>query len=344
MSSAPSNPNAMDEAMEGHAETLLSGNPGFWLGPQLVGAFVDALLCGIMIMQFVQWVSFSQADRLYTKVAVYGSFTAGIAGTIYSMWCAIHVYVYGFGVGVNFLSSSYISNLLIPDSITALLVQTFFAERAYRLIGNSKVFLGIAGALILFSFGSSIALLVEMKLLTSITQMPSLRTVGYTWVSAQLAADLAMTGTIMISLETQLPPTILAFGLMITHVLYSSSTLSTGFIMVISKAYICGLLGALLSRYHLRRDGYSNGSKNTFKGARSGGPTQDTIHVATETYVSTGRPVRPVTTNRASSYGDNQQQHTEGHGKNAYERSEMKRSSAAKSDYGDYESTKVLTA
>jgi hypothetical protein len=37
MSSAPSNPNAMDEAMEGHAETLLSGNPGFWLGPQLVG-------------------------------------------------------------------------------------------------------------------------------------------------------------------------------------------------------------------------------------------------------------------------------------------------------------------
>jgi hypothetical protein len=25
--------------------------------------------------------------------------------------------------------------------------QTFFAERAYRLIGNSKVFLGIAGVL-----------------------------------------------------------------------------------------------------------------------------------------------------------------------------------------------------
>jgi hypothetical protein len=149
--------------------------------------------------------------------------------------------------------------------------------------------------------------------------------------------------------------------------------------MVISKAYICGLLGALLSRDHLRRDGYSNGSKvssatrltsfsspapayntpylfgpmiagtpltpqNTFKGARSGGPTQATIHVATETYVSTGRPVRPVATNRASSYGDNQQQHTEGHGKNAYELSEMKRSSATKSDYGDYESTKVLTA
>ncbi|GFZ48652.1 hypothetical protein JCM24511_06401 [Saitozyma sp. JCM 24511] len=365
MSSAPSNANTMAEAMEAQAEMLLSGDPGFWLGPQLIGTFVDALLCGVMIMQFSQWLSFSQSDRMYTKVAVYGSFAAGIAGTVYSMWCTMHAYVYGFGVWVNYLSSSYISNLMIPDSITALLVQTFVAERAYRLMGNSKVFLVIAGVLIPFSFGSSIALLVEMKLVTSIAQMSELRAVGYTWVSAQLAADLAMTGTIMyglaksrtgwsgteqllkrlvtISLETQLPPTILAFGLMITHVVYSSSTLSTGFIMVISKAYICGLLGALLSRYHLRRDGYSNGSKNTFKGARSDGPTQATVHVATEAYVSTGGPVRPVTTNRASSYGDNQQHH-ECQGKYAYELSEMERSSAAKLDYADNESTTVLTA
>lgn len=115
--------------------------------------------------------------------AQYGSFAAGIAGTVYSMWCTMHAYgryssfayegritpaessrVYGFGVWVNFLSSSYISNLMIPDSITALLVQvrlltraivvpimlseqTFFAERAYRLMGNSKVFLVIAAVL-----------------------------------------------------------------------------------------------------------------------------------------------------------------------------------------------------
>jgi hypothetical protein len=39
--------------------------------------------------------------------------------------------VYGFGVWVNFLSSSYISNLLIPDSITALLVQVHLPTRAF---------------------------------------------------------------------------------------------------------------------------------------------------------------------------------------------------------------------
>jgi hypothetical protein len=35
-----------------------------------IRTFVDALLCGFMIMQFTQWVSFSQSDRMYTKVAV----------------------------------------------------------------------------------------------------------------------------------------------------------------------------------------------------------------------------------------------------------------------------------
>jgi hypothetical protein len=83
--------------------------------------------------------------------------------------------------------------------------------------------------------------------------------------------------------------------------------------------------------------------QNTFKGARSGGPSQTTVHVATETYVSTGGPVRPVTTNRASSYGDNQQQHTEGQDKYGDELSEMERSSATKFDYADNESITVLT-
>lgn len=32
--------------------------------------FVDAVFCGVMIMQFAQWVSFSRNDRTYTKLVV----------------------------------------------------------------------------------------------------------------------------------------------------------------------------------------------------------------------------------------------------------------------------------
>jgi hypothetical protein len=82
--------------------------------------------------------------------------------------------------------------------------------------------------------------------------------------------------------------------------------------------------------------------QNTFKGARSGLPTQATVHVATETFISTGGPTRSVGINRTSPYGDDQG-HNEGQGKYPYELSEMAGSSATKFDYVDNESTTGLT-
>jgi hypothetical protein len=85
--------------------------------------------------------------------------------------------VYGFGVWANFLTTTYTAYFVIPDAITGVLVQvrlplhallyalsamwrssrakfkltyhpkSFFAERAYRLTNNSKIFLVIAALL-----------------------------------------------------------------------------------------------------------------------------------------------------------------------------------------------------
>ncbi|RSH91803.1 hypothetical protein EHS25_009173 [Saitozyma podzolica] len=361
-SAASTNATAMAEAVEAQAQELLGGNPGFWLGPELIGTFVDAIFCGVMIMQFAQWVSFSRNDRNYTKMVVYGSFTASIGGTVYSIWYAMHLFVYGFGVWANFLSTSYTAYFLIPDFLTAVLVQGFFAERAYRLTGNSKFFLAVAILLMIFCFGSSVALLVSFNVLSSATQIPSLRAVAYTWISAQLATDLTMTGTIMygliksrtgwsetdklvkrlvaLSMETQLPPTLLAFGLMITYTVDPTTLIDIFFIMVLSKAYICGLLGALNSRYHLRRDADGRGSENTFKGARSGRPTQATVHVATETYTEAHRiPEARVGINR-SRFDEN----VYDEGKDNYELSDVDEHSARQLDYTNNDSRTGLTA
>lgn len=158
---------------------------------------------------------------------------------------------------------------------------------------------------------------------------------------------------------------------MITYTVDPSTLIDVFFIMVLSKAYICGLLGALNSRYSLRRDADGRGSEvsrpshfhllypctlplrfrfmvvetpltpqNTFKGARSGRPTQATVHVATETYTETHRiPAVRVGINR-SRFDEN----AFDEGKDNYELSDVDEHSARQLDYTNNESRTGLTA
>jgi hypothetical protein len=174
------------------------------------------------------------------------------------------------------------------------------------------------------------------------------------------------------ALDDPLKP-IRAFGLMITYTVDPTTLIDIFFIMVLSKAYICGLLGALNSRYHLRRDADGRGSEvsrsshfhllllyscmlprrfpfmvvetpltaqNTFKGARSGRPTQATVHVATETYTEAHRiPEARVGINR-SRFDENAYDE----GKDNYELSDVDEHSARQLDYTNNDSRTGLTA
>ncbi|RSH91801.1 hypothetical protein EHS25_009171 [Saitozyma podzolica] len=357
---------AMANPVEAEAEMIFGSNLGYWLGPIILGLFFDAILCGVMIMQFSHWMSFSKNERMFAKVIVITSSILSLAATGYAVALCMHYFVYGFGVFSNFLSTAWNGWFLLPDAIVSVLVQVFFAERAYRLTNNNKVVVIVVGALIMLDFAGCLGCLILFNLLANgQAESNNLTIVLYTWIGGQLAADLTITGIIMwklitsktgwsgtdqvikrllrLAVETQLPPNLLALGVVITSIINPHSFLTTMFMMILSKFYVCGLLGALNSRYQLRRDMVSQPSH---KGAFSKGDrpfTQPTIHVATETYVSPSGPVRPVGLNRQSRYDDIEEQ-DEGEGKYAYELSEVDRSSARKFDYADNESTTVLTA
>jgi hypothetical protein len=67
-----------------------------------------------------------------------------------------------------------------------------------------------------------------------------------------------------------------------------SNMVNVFFLMILSKVYICGMLGAINSRYSLRRelDDHNEqvGRVSEHRGARSKRLTHSAIHVATETY------------------------------------------------------------
>ncbi|GFZ48654.1 hypothetical protein JCM24511_06403 [Saitozyma sp. JCM 24511] len=299
--------NSTVDPVEAAAQQLFGSNKGFYLGPPLLGLVVDAMLCGVMLQQFFRWVLYSPADRRFERAIVFGAFAAAFAATAYSIVYTMHVFAYDFGTYKNFAETAWIRWFLVPDSIVDMLVRAFFAERAYRLTGHSRLFLLACGSLMLFCLATSIGAVVAFNLLTSTTQLPQLRTVVYIWIGASVGVDVFLTSTIMyqllkcrtgefedtdrlvhrlavVSLETQLPPTLVVIGMGISFTVNPSNMVNVFFLMILSKVYMCGMLGAINSRYSLRRELDDHNEQKTHRGARSKRLTPSAIHVATETY------------------------------------------------------------
>jgi hypothetical protein len=92
----------------------------------------------------------------------YASIVLSVIVTVYMIAYNMHLFVYGFGTYINFASTEWLCYFLVGDAIVAVLVQVrqfsmlvnglglpliqvFFAERAYRLMGNSKILLVALG-------------------------------------------------------------------------------------------------------------------------------------------------------------------------------------------------------
>ncbi|KAL7422287.1 hypothetical protein Q5752_002933 [Cryptotrichosporon argae] len=299
-------------ATEKAAKALLGADPGLSFGPYIMCLFFDATMLGIMLVQFASWWSYGENDRVFVKVIVYASALLGLTMSIYSAVMEMHLFAFGFGVYAPFESVDWLGWWPLLDGIVATFVQAFYVDRAYRLNGKNPVILVFVVPLMVASFGAALGTKIKFSLLTSESQAAAIDIFVEVWLGCSMAIDVAITSLvgwglyksktgwsetdrlvkrlILLSVETQLPPTLFLLGFLIEYIINPSSMMGVFFEVVISKVYILGFFAVLNSRYRLRRDFEGAHSSepgerktNTF-GLGSARPQQATVQIRTETY------------------------------------------------------------
>jgi len=103
-------------------------------GPQLIGTLFNWLLFGVLSVQtYVYYLNFAD-DKIWNKVAVYGTYVFEIAQTAMTAADLYYWYANGFGNLIH-LGNVYISPADTPVlcGIIAAVVQCFFAYRIFTL-------------------------------------------------------------------------------------------------------------------------------------------------------------------------------------------------------------------
>ncbi|CAE6458525.1 unnamed protein product [Rhizoctonia solani] len=314
------------------AGPLLSANKSLNLGPFIVGLILDTMLLGILLMQCGAYVTLGKVDRPYLKGIVAYVLLMNIAISVYTWTWIYDLFVYNFGTYGLFLSLKYVSHILqawggsllidIPapishtrplhlssrqqlsqyyvlDSMTVIVVQAFFAIRAWKVANRNWLILGLIAAFALTAFGGGIGVKVMFMQVGSTLRAGDVKIPAYVWLFSTVVADLIITTVIMyylitsrkttgqkatddvvtrlarVTFESQLPPTLIAIGLAIEYTIQYSSFIAIPFICVQAKFYGISLMHTLNSREVLKNIGstmaaedgdieFAKRSQNTF--------------------------------------------------------------------------------
>ncbi|QRV92532.1 transmembrane protein [Ceratobasidium sp. AG-Ba] len=257
---------SMDE-LNKIAEPLFASQKSMSLGPFIVGMILDTLLCGVLLMQCGAYVSLGKNDRPYLKTIV-------AAITVYTWTWMYDVFVYNFGSYGLLLSLKYLSNYYILDAVTVIVVQAFFAIRAWKVTGRNIFVLGVIATFALAALGGGIAVKVVFTEYGSVLHAADVKIPAYVWLFCTVAADLLITSAILqyllrgrtgqpttdstmsrlvrVTFESQLPPTLIAIGLAVEYTIKYDSFIAIPFICVQAKFYGISLLHTLNSRETLK--------------------------------------------------------------------------------------------
>ncbi|KAG9078126.1 hypothetical protein FS749_009917 [Ceratobasidium sp. UAMH 11750] len=166
-----------------------------------------------------------------------------------------------------------LSQYYVLDSVTVIVVQGFFAMRAWRVANRNFFVLALIGTFALAAFGGGIAVKVMFTELGSTLHAGDVKIPAYIWLFGTVVADLLITSIIMrylltgktgqptdhvlsrlvrVTFESQLPPTLIAIGLAIEYTIQYSSFIAIPFICVQAKFYGISLLHTLNSREALK--------------------------------------------------------------------------------------------
>ncbi|KAF8755064.1 hypothetical protein RHS01_05688 [Rhizoctonia solani] len=155
--------------------------------------------------------------------------------------------------------------------MTVIVVQGFFAIRAWKVTNRNWVILGMIAVFALTAFGGGIGVKVMFMQVGSTLRAGDVKVPAYIWLFGTVAADLIITGIILfylitsrkttsqkatddvitrlarVTFESQLPPTLIAVGLAIEYTIQYSSFIAIPFLCVQAKFYGISLLHTLNS-------------------------------------------------------------------------------------------------
>ncbi|KAG8714268.1 hypothetical protein FRC11_009087 [Ceratobasidium sp. 423] len=134
-----------------------------------------------------------------------------------------------------------VSQYYVLDSMTVIVVQAFFAIRAWKVANRNWIVLGLITAFALTAFGGGIGVKVVFMQVGSTLRAGDVKVPAYIWLFSTMAADLIITSIILyylitsrkttgqkatddvitrlarVTFESQLPPTLIAIGLAIEY-------------------------------------------------------------------------------------------------------------------------------
>ncbi|KAK6909524.1 hypothetical protein I203_103544 [Kwoniella mangroviensis CBS 8507] len=306
------------EALEIAAKESVDYNHNLNLGTFIIASGTDMLLCGMMIVQLINYWTWSKGDRMFNKSIVIITSLSSFLATIFIIVLMFKLFVYHFGTYAPFASLNLLVYMSIIDIIPSVATQVCFTERAYKLCNRSKLLVGAITICLLVSIVGAVGMPpIRAAVQSGKVDAEQKKVFMYMWLCGSLSADLMITTSIMWSLmksktgwkdtddtisrlirvmvETQLPPTLLVIFFFIVTFGFPLLYLDIFALWVQSKFYTCGLLASLNSRYSLRRT-TKNDSSNHGRTNKTG----PVVHVLTETYVQNGVPAVSSTINHNS--------------------------------------------
>ncbi|CCO37306.1 hypothetical protein BN14_11461 [Rhizoctonia solani AG-1 IB] len=259
------------------AAPILSADKSLNLGPFIIAMGLDAVLAGILFMQCGAYRSFATQDPRWIKLMVLYVLVMNIAITMYTWAWIYDLFVFNFG--------TYLSWFYVLDSATVIVVQGFFAIRAWRLVNKSYPVLFTIGVFALTAFAGGIAVKVMFTGFGSTLRAGDVKVPAYIWLFCTVIADFTITVIILyfiiksrtgwsgtdnilsnlarMTFESQLPPTLIAIGLAVEYTIKYDSFVAIPFICVQAKFYGISLVHTLNGRVNLRRGNTSSAENSS---------------------------------------------------------------------------------
>ncbi|KAH8087440.1 hypothetical protein HD553DRAFT_334473 [Filobasidium floriforme] len=311
---------ALTEAqLEQFGLALLSPRKGQSLGPFLITLFLDAMFYGILCMQAFKFFTESRRDSLFHRVVAGSILALATAVTALSMSWMYNLFVLNFGSYAHFFSVKYLSWFYVFDCCAMVIVQSFFAHRAFQLTKRNYYILGVIVFFMVTAFITGILMKVRGQQLGSSADPDDvyIKAFVYSWLGATLIADTLITLTIMsvlirrrtgwkttdrlitrllkLTFESQLPPTVIAISTACQYATLVNTAPYISIPLLQSKIYAFALFHTLNSRSGLTNNqndftintasGFSVGD-SSFKAKNSHGGIEP-VKVTTETYTHT---------------------------------------------------------
>ncbi|WWC92686.1 uncharacterized protein L201_007645 [Kwoniella dendrophila CBS 6074] len=313
-------------SIEDIAKQQVISNHGSHLSPLILGMGVDALLLGCALNQFFRWWNVSKTEATHIRFLIYLATFGGIVGTIFTWATTLHMFSYNYGSYSQFIKCDWIAWYGLIDPLTKISIQTFYAERAWRINKRNPWILISIGTCLCGSVTGSVGYAFITRTRTMNDFDTKANAFFYLWPGACISADLIITSTIMyglyksksgitqtdrlvkrlmkISLESQIPPTLVALLFFLQFAADSMSSIVQFIAIIHPKVYLVGCLAILNSRQDLRDDrktslvhaSHGSGSNNSSSSSSYGTSSSSSknlqklqssggITIETETYI-----------------------------------------------------------